>query len=122
MVILSLCSGSYFSKPLGVSILGKLTNFKFPLPETSTFIWADSLAFNSSLLVVTLKSKSPTAPEKSTGLFCSGKGFTFTIRFPVVSVKVVLFEIIFPNKSLLPMGIPAVISISMGSILNFPDF
>ena len=37
-------------------------NFKFPFPETTTFNWVDSFAFKLFLLVVTLISKSPTAP------------------------------------------------------------
>ena len=75
----SLCAGSYISKALGTIGLGKVNNFKFPLPETLTSKSNDSPAFKVVFEGVTLKSKSPTAPVKPAGLSFSGSDFTLMV-------------------------------------------
>ena len=120
--IFSFCSGVNTSNSEGVFISGNSNNFKFPFPVTFIEIVAVSLDFKISLLEVTIKLKSPTAPLKLSGLLINGSSLDRTYFFADAKLLVIFLTIGFPKKSPLPVGTPITISIFIGSIVSFPDF
>ena len=92
--------------------------FKIPY---SNIIRPNSTRLTGLMLVDTSKSNCPTAPANDKGLPSKGSSFTLTVFLAEEKVFVTLLIIGFPKKSPLPVGTPTTISITIGSIVNFPD-
>jgi hypothetical protein len=78
----SLCTGSYISKEFGTTGFGSVNNFKFPVPEATTFKSSDSPFFKIGFRWCYREVDFPTAPEKSIGFPASGNGFTVMVLLP----------------------------------------
>ena len=116
------CCGSYISKVEGTTGLGKLNNFKFPVPVTVISKSNDSPNFRPVLEGVTLKLNFPTAPEKSSGFPANGNGFTEITLLPAETRLLSSTNCTCPKKLGLPLGTWQSISNESGSISKLPDF